>query len=70
MPRMDGAEAFRRMRQISPDVRVILASGYNEQEIEHRFAHEGIAAFIQKPFRLEQLREKVAAVLRSESPEG
>lgn len=59
MPRLDGKEAFRQMRSINPDVRVILTSGYNEQEVTSSFAGKGIAGFIQKPFRRDALVEVV-----------
>jgi len=50
MPVMDGKEAFREMRRIQPDVKVILSSGYNEQDATSRFAGKGLAGFIQKPY--------------------
>ena len=55
MPRMDGEETFRELRRISPDVRVIMSSGYNEQEVSQRFIGKGLAGFIQKPYNLAAL---------------
>jgi CheY-like chemotaxis protein len=63
MPRMDGEEAFRELRQVRPDVRVILSSGYNEQEVTQRFAGKGLAGFLEKPYRLETLRAQLRRVL-------
>ncbi|MCX7045455.1 MAG: PAS domain S-box protein [Candidatus Sumerlaeota bacterium] len=57
MPHMDGEEAFREMRRVRPDVRVVLSSGYNEQEITQRFAGKGLAGFIQKPYQMAALSE-------------
>jgi len=51
MPRMGGEEAFRRMRAVDPDVRVVLTSGYNEQHATSRLVGKGLAGFIQKPYR-------------------
>ena len=65
MPHLSGEEAFREMRRIRPDVKVILTSGYNEQEATHRFAGKGLAAFIQKPFELSRLLGTVRDVLKS-----
>ncbi len=62
MPRMGGEEAFRRLRQIDPDVRVILSSGYSEQEATSQFAGKGLAGFLEKPFRAEALFECVRLV--------
>jgi PAS domain S-box-containing protein len=58
MPRMDGKTAFREMRRIDPEVRVILSSGYNEQDATSHFAGKGLAGFIQKPYHLTALRQK------------
>ena len=63
MPHMDGEEAFREMRYLHPDVTVILCSGYNEQDATQRFAGKGLAGFIQKPYNMAVLREKLVEVL-------
>ncbi len=63
MPRMDGLHAFRRMKELRPGIRVILSSGYSEQDAMQRFMGEGLAGFIQKPYRLHQLREQLSQAL-------
>jgi len=63
MPRMGGEEAFRELRRIRGDVRVVLSSGYSEQEITQRFAGKGHAGFVQKPYSLGNLREALRRVL-------
>jgi two-component system cell cycle sensor histidine kinase/response regulator CckA len=63
MPHMDGEEAFRELRRINPNVRVLLMSGYNEQDAIARFVGKGLAGFIQKPFNLEELQERLRALL-------
>jgi PAS domain S-box-containing protein len=63
MPNMDGVEAFKAMRRLHPSATVILCSGYNEQEATRRFAGKGLAGFIQKPYDLAVLREKLKEVL-------
>lgn len=62
MPHLDGEQTFREMRQIKPDVKVIMSSGYNEQEVTQRFAGKGLAGFIQKPYKLSMLKETVRMV--------
>jgi len=57
MPVMGGEETFRQLRVIDPDVRVLLSSGYNEQEATRRFAGKGLAGFLQKPYRATELQE-------------
>ncbi len=63
MPRMDGKEAFQAMRRIRPDLRVILSSGYNEQESLQSFLGRGLAGFLQKPYTLEALRTTLRKAL-------
>ena len=58
MPRLGGEETYRELRRIRPDARVLLSSGYNEQEITSRFAGKGLAGFIQKPYGVCGLSEK------------
>jgi CheY-like chemotaxis protein len=65
MPVMDGEEAFREMRRIRPEVRVLLTSGYNEQDATNRFAGKGLAGFIQKPYRAAELLTRVREVLEN-----
>jgi PAS domain S-box-containing protein len=67
MPRIDGKEAFRRMKELDPTVRVILSSGYNEQEAIQQFLGRGLAGFIQKPYMLRTLTEALEKALRSDS---
>jgi CheY-like chemotaxis protein len=63
MPHLDGHEAFREMRQLCPDVKVILASGYTEQDATERFVGKGLGGFLQKPFQLRTLAAKLREVL-------
>ena len=71
MPHMGGEEAFSELRRIRDDVRVILSSGYNEQEATNRFAGKGLAGFIQKPYPPQSLAEILRGILEgAEEVEG
>jgi len=59
MPRMDGATAFARMRELGPEVPVILSSGYDRQALEGAQPE----AFVQKPYRLRELNQLIRGVL-------
>jgi CheY-like chemotaxis protein len=63
MPRMDGREAFQAMRQIDPQVPVILSSGYTEQDATRDLVGSGLGAFLQKPYRLRDLEAALNSVL-------
>ena len=67
MPGMSGEETFRRLREIDPDVRVILSSGYDHDEASGRFGAAPPAGFIQKPYRPEQLVAEIGRCLRQPS---
>jgi DNA-binding NarL/FixJ family response regulator len=60
---MDGEETFRELRRLCPDIRVLLTSGYNEQEAVQRFVGKGLAGFLQKPYVLSTLAERLRTVL-------
>jgi CheY-like chemotaxis protein len=63
MPRMDGEETFRELRRIDKTVRVIMSSGYNEEDITQRFVGKSLAGFIQKPYQIHELKDKLKQVL-------
>ena len=63
MPLMSGEETLQQLRAICPGVPVILCSGYHEVEFEQRFAGQGLAGFIQKPFTAVYLAERVKMAL-------
>ncbi|MEW6387061.1 MAG: PAS domain S-box protein [Thermodesulfobacteriota bacterium] len=63
MPYMGGEETMQGLQRLRGDLRVILSSGYDEQEVTQRFASKGLAGFIQKPYTLKRLREELQRVL-------
>jgi PAS domain S-box-containing protein len=63
MPRLSGEGAFAEMRQIVPGVRAILASGYDESGRIDEIVASGFGGFLQKPFRRQELVEKIGEVL-------
>jgi two-component system, cell cycle sensor histidine kinase and response regulator CckA len=63
MPRLDGEQTFRELRRLNPGVRVIISSGYNEQEVSQKFVGKGLAGFIQKPYTMSEVSRKMREVL-------
>ncbi|MGC8838790.1 MAG: GAF domain-containing protein, partial [Anaerolineae bacterium] len=63
MPRMDGVETFRRLREVKPDVRVLISSGYSPEQEGQALLEEGAAGFLQKPYDMDQVLRKVRDVL-------
>ena len=62
MPHMDGERCFKELRQIKPDVKVIMSSGFSEYEVTPKFTGKGLAGFIQKPYKLSVLREVIQKI--------
>jgi CheY-like chemotaxis protein len=69
MPHMDGEQAFRELRRIRPALRVIVSSGYNEQDVARRFVGKGLAGFIQKPYKVSELGQKLREVFEASPAE-
>jgi PAS domain S-box-containing protein len=65
MPRLSGEETLVEIRKLRPEARILLTSGFSEQEAMHRIARRRGVSFIQKPYRLEELVERLTQVLAS-----
>jgi CheY-like chemotaxis protein len=64
MPRMSGIEASRLLRDMDPDVRILLTSGHTESIVrEDMPGGGGVHGFIQKPYTLEALEEAIGKAL-------
>jgi CheY-like chemotaxis protein len=62
MPHMDGEQCFRELRQLKPDVKVIMSSGFSEHEVTRKFMGKGLAGFIQKPYKLSALKDAIQKI--------
>jgi two-component system, cell cycle sensor histidine kinase and response regulator CckA len=65
MPTMDGAEALAAIRSLDPTVRVVIASGYSEQDVASRVPRGALAGMLHKPYSVDQLRSVLSAILPS-----
>jgi CheY-like chemotaxis protein len=63
MPIMGGAEAFRPLRQVRPQLKVIICSGYELDGAAQALIDAGASAFIQKPYRTEVIGPLIRRVL-------
>ncbi len=63
MPNLDGAEAFEELQRLQPGVRVLVSSGYNEQDVAPRFAGKPLAGFLQKPYIFRELEASIKGIL-------
>ena len=63
MPGMDGMEVLRRVREIRPDIRIIMITAYGTIESAVEAIKLGAVDFLQKPFDPEEIRELVSRVM-------
>lgn len=63
MPKVSGEETFHKLREINPNLPVILSSGFSRNEMVNALIDQGNAGFIQKPFRIEELSREIARLL-------
>jgi len=66
MPKMNGQELAEKLRNLNPELRVLLMSGYSEYSHGKQQA-AGCYAMLQKPFTLQALAEKVREILKTPS---
>ena len=64
MPRMDGEETLRALRRLQPNVRVLLCSGYGEQQVASRVRDLNSVEFLQKPYQMAELAQKLHVLTR------
>ncbi|MGH9748021.1 MAG: CHASE4 domain-containing protein [Candidatus Acidiferrales bacterium] len=66
MPRLSGRELVTQLSAARPDLRVLYISGYTDDSIFRHGVLEGDVAFLQKPFNLKDLAQKIREVLDGE----
>ena len=65
MPKLSGAEVFRAMKRIQPNVRALLLSGYTKEGAADALLSEGVLEFIHKPFHVGELSRVIARHIRT-----
>jgi signal transduction histidine kinase/ActR/RegA family two-component response regulator len=63
MPGMGGGEAYDRIKKLNPHAKILLASGFSVAGEAKEILARGCDGFIQKPFNINQLSEKVRGIL-------
>jgi len=68
MPNMGGGEAYDRLKEINPDIKVLLSSGYSIDGEATEMLERGCDSFIQKPFSMKELSRAIREVLGRDAP--
>ncbi|MCX6141649.1 MAG: ATP-binding protein [Ignavibacteriales bacterium] len=67
LPKLDGAAVFTSMKDIDPNVKIILASGYLDPNLKSNLLRSGAKEFIQKPYSPNLVLRKIREVLDAAS---
>jgi CheY-like chemotaxis protein len=63
MPGKSGLEIYREIKSFLPSMKVLLTSGYKEEEKVEQMLEEANDGFIQKPYTIDELNNKLSAMI-------
>jgi CheY-like chemotaxis protein len=66
MPRMGGKEAYEKLKEINPDIKVLFCSGHSPNHEMYEALRNGDLHYVSKPFKIDELVRKVRQVLNHE----
>jgi PAS domain S-box-containing protein len=67
LPKLNGWEAFRKMKEIDPAVKAIFATGFIASQLETELAKQELSGVIMKPYQLDEVLEKITSAIK---PDG
>jgi PAS domain S-box-containing protein len=65
MPGLSGQQTLAQLRELRPDISVLVSSGYSESEALRPFRSAEISGFMQKPYTVTELAQKLTQVLKN-----
>jgi two-component system, cell cycle sensor histidine kinase and response regulator CckA len=63
MPSMSGGDTYDRLKEINPDIKVLLSTGYSINGQAQEILDRGCNGFIQKPFNMKELSQRISKIL-------
>ena len=63
MPDMGGGETYDWLKEVNPDIKVLLSSGYSIDGQAAQILERGCNGFVQKPFNMKKLSHKIREIL-------
>ncbi|HEY4611839.1 MAG TPA: response regulator [Bacteroidota bacterium] len=63
LPRLGGWEAFLKMKEVNPNVKTIMASGYFDPNLRAEMVNAGAVDFVQKPYVMNEVLQKIHDVI-------
>jgi two-component system, cell cycle sensor histidine kinase and response regulator CckA len=70
LPQLGGWQAFQKMREIRPDLKALIATGFVSPEVEAEIAQENLCGVILKPYQLDDVLEKISQAIHHTRKEG
>jgi len=67
MPGMDGKETFGRLRDLAPDLPIIISSGLSIEQMAGQFEAGPTTAFIQKPYQVAELSSTIQSIFKNDT---
>jgi len=63
MPDIGGSEVYDKLKEINPEIKVLLSSGYSIDTMATEIMNKGCNGFIQKPFNVGKISQKIREIL-------
>lgn len=68
MPDMDGLEALRQVLAIDPEAKVLMCTSFSSKQYVVEAVKVGAKGYLNKPFDLDKIREKISKIVHVDSP--
>ena len=68
MPGLEAGDTYDKLRELNPAVKVLLSSGYSLDQKTKAILDRGCSGFIQKPFNMKILKDKIEEIMGQEMP--
>lgn len=66
MPRMNGIDAIRKIKEIAPEIKILILTIHDEEEYVYEVTRAGAEGFIQKDVNPDELKEAIERVINGE----
>lgn len=63
LPKINGWDVYKKMKELNPDVKAIIASGYFEPGIKSELLKAGVKDFVHKPYHQNEILVKIRKVI-------
>ena len=63
MPRMDGKELYKKIKDINPSMKVLITSGYSKPNVKAELIRMGVNGFLPKPFNIIELTDLLQKII-------